>query len=303
MIQNILSKKLHAQYFIILMIICFLCVSCKSNGNKNTYQPPPPTKKNLEYLKQLSKNNLIFIKGGSFLMGDLGVTINGKKKPWTLDKDNKPAHKVILDDYFISKYEVTYYEFDLFTQTNGKPLSQIALPNPVVRKARNPAAADWNDANDYCKWLADLTGLPYALPTEAQWEYAARSRGKNVLYATDNGKLDIGRNYQESPQRIMPVGSFPPNPIGLFDMSGNGDEWVLDWFDKDYYKKSPSNNPKGPSTGTHKVLRGGGILNSSSCNTVFLRHKLPIDFVEKQREPYKYPSENMCFRCVLNISK
>jgi formylglycine-generating enzyme required for sulfatase activity len=110
------------------------------------------------------------------------------------------------------------------------------------------------------------------LPTEAQWEYAARNRGQLVVFATDNGKVEPGRNiptYEwleehnntpegvlSSPLSMYEVGLFPPNPLGQYDMVSNGFDWTLDWYDEKYYAKSPERNPTGPATGTKKVQRG-----------------------------------------------
>ena len=107
------------------------------------------------------------------------------------------------------------------------------------------------------------------LPTEAQWEYAARNRGQFWVVATDNGKMELGRNARTFDERSayakkfgltrlepsLPLGAFPPNPLGLYDMMTEGHEWMLDWYDPDYYAKSPEKNPAGPETGARKVLR------------------------------------------------
>ncbi|GAB3628686.1 sulfatase [Pandoraea terrae] len=137
------------------------------------------------------------------------------------------------------------------------------------------------------------TGVPFDLSTEAQWEYAARSGGQNFIWATDNGHLDIGRNAPSYEQEkllspvvkghptgqgavwrtaLNPVGMFPPNPLGFYDMSSNGWEWMQDRYDASYYQVSPERDPKGPASGTKRVERGyaegdypsGGVLNRFS---------------------------------------
>jgi formylglycine-generating enzyme required for sulfatase activity len=135
----------------------------------------------------------------------------------------------------------------------------------------------WYGAKAYCEWLGKVTKLPFDLPTEAQWEYAARSGGKRMLFATDNGKIERPRNFPEDwkhePSQPAPpiVGSYPPNPAGLYGMSEDNSEWVNDWFDEEYYKISPGKNPPGPSKGTKKVKRGsvGGPAEISAM--VFMR--------------------------------
>ncbi|MGB4073998.1 formylglycine-generating enzyme family protein, partial [Pseudomonas sp.] len=119
-----------------------------------------------------------------------------------------------------------------------------------------------------------LSGAPVDLPSEAQWEFAARNRGQHVIYPTDTGTLDFGRNYpprtDEMHVPVHPVGSFAPNPLGLYDMAGNAKDWVNDWYDPDYYPNSPLDNPKGPETGLYKIMRGHGVDEAPSilANTV-----------------------------------
>ncbi|BEK75362.1 hypothetical protein EATA6166_32540 [Enterobacter asburiae] len=150
----------------------------------------------------------------------------------------------------------------------------------------SPAIVTWNEANNYCNWLKNETGLPFSLPTEAQWEYAARSRGRNVLVATDDGvwreneKNGEGENYATDEDRstveekfginalsvFFPVDQYPPTSFGLYGMADNGYEWVKDWYDPEYYQHSPRKDPQGPEkpvvkdedTGQYwKVRRGG----------------------------------------------
>lgn len=121
---------------------------------------------------------------------------------------------------------------------------------------------DWQQAKDYCRWVGDLSGLPVDLPTEAQWEFAARNRGKHVVYPTDNGRLDFGRNYpprqEDWTDGTYPVGSFPPTPLGLYDMAGNATDWVGD-YDPGYDDGVPRENPRGLNTGTYRIKRGKGM--------------------------------------------
>jgi sulfatase modifying factor 1 len=189
------------------------------------------------------------------------------------------------------------------------------------RSPKRPAGVSWYGAKAYCDWVAGLTRLPFDLPTEAQWEYAAMSGGKRILFATDNGKLERPRNFPENwksgeKQPSLPdVGSFPPNPGGLYGMSENTHEWVKDWFSTDYYKVSPKRNPLGPATGTEKVKRGTVGGRAEIASMVFMRTKsipnppnydypngLKAGFVEVPFPGFSSYEDNN-FRCAINISK
>nr|WP_314543775.1 SUMF1/EgtB/PvdO family nonheme iron enzyme [uncultured Massilia sp.] len=215
------------------------------------------------------------LKGGTFDMGDWG----GKTGlPYDMDGHSKPLHKVTLDGFSMMAYKVTYEDFDVFTDATGK--ERIGMGDLLIRHRapRRPAGVNWYGAKEYCMWLAKVTKLPFDLPTEAQWEYAARSGGKRVLFSTDNGKLERPRNFpndwKDGPEPPLPnVGSFPPNPAGLYGMSENTFEWVLDWFDKSYYKVSPEKNPLGPVKGTEKVQRGTVGGKAEIASMVFMRTK------------------------------
>jgi len=129
------------------------------------------------------------------------------------------------------------------------------------------------NVKDYCLWLNKVTALPFDLPTEAQWEYAARSRWQHYYFATNNGyRQKKGSNYYDpnsgyyvdytdeevnSSMRIENVDSYPPNPLGVYGMTNQVAEWVNDWYAKDYYLNSPEHNPQGPNSGTEKVQRDG----------------------------------------------
>ncbi len=224
-------------------------------------QPSPAVKE----LLNRNLQRMIFVKGGSYMMGDPRqpfVDALGDKA-WDLyfsADDNVPVHKVTLDSYYMGAYEVTYADYDVYTEATGqeKVLKKYLTRSGNVRAPRNPVGIGWEGARDYCRWLGKQTALPFELPTEAQWEYAARNRGQIVVFATDNGTIDRGRNYPPSLYHPMEVGHFPPSPMGFYDLSGNADEWVQDWYAEDYYQHSPVHNPQGPETGTVKVVRGGG---------------------------------------------
>jgi formylglycine-generating enzyme required for sulfatase activity len=261
------------------------------------------------------KNSLRFIKGGTFEMGDWG-TDSGL--PYDIDKWSRPLHKVTLDSFSMMAYKVTYDDFDVFTDATGNERIDMSRTGISARAPKRPAGVSWHGAKAYCQWLGKLTNLPFDLPTEAQWEYAARSGGTRTLFATDNGKIERPRNFPkewahgEKEPPLPDVGSYPPNPAGLYGMSENTSEWVNDWWDEEYYKTSPERNPPGPTTGSMKVMRGSVGGRAEIAAMVFMRTKsLPqplrttypnrdnFDPVEVPFPGYSsYSVEN--FRCVVN---
>ncbi|MCK7549457.1 formylglycine-generating enzyme family protein, partial [Marinobacter koreensis] len=246
-------------------------------------------------------DNMVFIEGGSFMMGEFKVPCEPGSDQLCMsdfDRDNDFAHKVVLDDYFLAKYETTISDFDLFREIQGKAPYKRMLRKREHRKdwfdPNKPAwTKSWQEPKDYCLWVGELAGRPFDLPTEAQWEYAARNRGQNVLYATDTGKIDLGENYPSDKLSSITraVGTYPPNPLGLYDLMGNATEWVNDLYSEDYYHKSATNNPKGPLHGESHVVRGGSFINAPPANTsVFRRHQKTLEFY----------SNLVSFRCGIN---
>jgi len=264
------------------------------------------------------KRTLRPLKGGTFDMGDWG----GKSGlPYDMDRHSKPLHKVTLDGFSMMAYKVTYEDFDVFTDATGNERINMEKFNLKNRSPNQPAGISWYGAKAYCLWLGKMTRLPFDLPTEAQWEYAARSGGKRVLFATDNGNLDRPRNfpkrweYDDPPSTIPEVGKYPANPAGLYGMSEVTHEWVQDWFDANYYKISPRKNPLGPAEGTEKVKRGTVGGNAEMSAMVFMRTKaepqtLMPEFTDGTLSKWimipfpgysGYESDN--FRCIVTRNK
>lgn len=255
--------------------------------------------------------DLIFVEGGTFMMGDFGPLVSPNQLHYSFNLPSRPVHEVELSSFSIAKYKTTYAEFDIFTDATNSERASTDRFGMEQRHPTIPVGVRWQRAKDYCKWLGEMTQLPFDLPTEAQWEYAARSRGQFFVWATDNGNIDHGRNVPAAdhipllaPSENMhryPVGLFPPNPLGLYDAAHNGEEWVNDWFDEDYYKKSPRRNPTGPSEGTLKVARGWPNGDSFVPATMYRRAR-PLLFEPLKIKGFEkiIPSyQSQGFRCAL----
>jgi len=313
---------------IVGLIAASLLVACEAKapaGAASASSSPATAAANPKIRALLDKTlkNLRFIEGGSFQMGDFGPLDAPDKLPYNGRADNKVLHKVTLDSFSMSAYKTTYEDHDVYSETVGKPLVGT---DELTKKYRYPTAAAgllWQQARDYCQWLGQRLDLPMDLPTEAQWEYAARNRGAFFLFATDNGKVDAGRNVWEYSQRkdfvhtltqegfnppSLPLGRFPPTPLGLYDMMTDGFEWTRDWYDPNYYTVSPEKNPQGPVSGSEKVLRswrssdGEGISYGDGQTTARSHRQPDPPKLDAQLKPV--PNRNMVAdtgaRCVVN---
>jgi sulfatase modifying factor 1 len=278
---------------------------------------PAPIAGALAQLVANSKRNLVHFPAGTFDMGDWGPEVNEGGLPFD-GPDSKPVHKVQLDAFSIGKFPVTYAEFDVFTAAHRLPQINQSEFSKRYRKPNNPVGVTWEGARDYCLWLGKLAGRPFDLPTEAQWEYAARSGGKRARYPTDNGEYESGRNLPSYTQMkdaggLVTVGSFPPNEAGIYYMSAGVLEWASDWYDPHYYEKSPLSNPKGPNQGAARVVRG--FFGSGESAMTFKRWSMISEpktgtwarYNEESGQitgeiPYTTYShtEDSAFRCVVN---
>lgn len=267
-------KPLFVSLFVLPLFTLSACA--KTSATSTDSNGIPQTRDNLTDTEQqqlndflaTQKTNMRFIEGGSYEMGDFGhkVTINDGG-PIRGERDNKPLHKVTLDSFSMNAYKATYSDFDVYSMVTGQ---EKVGTKPLYKEGRQDNAAagiNWQTAQHYCQWLGQQLDVPMSLPTEAQWEYAARNRGKYVLFPTDNGWINGGRNiatYDELNELsrkydttlpVSVVGLYPPNPLGLYDMTNQNLEWMIDWYAEDYYANSPEHNPQGPKTGTEKVVR------------------------------------------------
>ena len=203
---------------------------------------------------------MVEVKGGSFEMG-----CNEQRRE--CEEDDLPVHNVYLNDFYIGKYEVTFKQYDRFCEKTGREKPD---DNNWGRNNKPVINVNWLDATAFCEWLSKESGKNYRLPTEAEWEYAAKGgvKSKGFLYAGSNDIDEVGWcsvdsskqvNHLAHYNRTQEIGAKQPNELNIFDMSGNVWEWCADGYDKDFYKHAPTTNPKGK--GLTAVARGGSWYN------------------------------------------
>ena len=212
----------------------------KQQENKPVEQRP--SKPSSEVIIQKLINNMVYVEGSTFTMG--ATSEQGSDA----ESDEKPAHQVTLSSFSIGKYEVTQEEWQAVMGDN--PSSFKGSKRPVER-------VSWNDCQEFIRKLNTMTGKHFRLPTEAEWEYAARGGNKSIGYkyaGSDN--LDRVAWYDKnSGSKTHDVGQKSPNELGLYDMSGNVWEWCADWYGS--YSSNSQTNPSGSSSGSRRVDRGG----------------------------------------------
>lgn len=203
----------------------------------------------------------IFVKGGCYQMGD--VFGDG-------GENQRPVHEVCVADFNLGKYEVTQGQWKKVMGTNPAASFECNSPDCPV------SFVSWEVAQEFIAKLNEKSSKKYRLPTEAEWEYAARSGGmkekwagtSNAAAAGEYAWLDSNAN---STMHI--VGQKKPNGLGLYDMSGNVMEWCQDWYDEGYYKVSLKDNPAGPEAGKKRVVRGGSFGSNTGRVTTTARNK------------------------------
>lgn len=192
---------------------------------------------------------MAIIPGGFFTMG-------------SDSSDERPKHKVWVDTFYLDKHEVTNREYRIFTKETGHPQSPFYRDSILGLPEHPVIGVSYDDAQAYAHWAGKR------LPTEAEWEYAARGglAGKEFPWGNDkpSGKSNFaphGDKDADGYAFTSPVGRFAANGFGLFDMAGNAWEWCADFYDTLYYRNSPEQNPVGPDSGYTRILRGGSWLS------------------------------------------
>ena len=191
-------------------------------------------------------NNMVYVSGGTFTMG--GTSEQGSDAY----DDEKPTHNVTLSSYYICKYEVTQALWRAVMGSNPSNFKSDNLPVECV---------SWNDCQTFINRLNSYTGRNFRLPTEAEWEFAARggNYSRHYKYSGSNYIGDVAWYDDNSVNRTHPVGTKQPNELGLYDMSGNVYEWCSDWYGS--YSSYSQSDPTGPNSGSDRVARGGSCCS------------------------------------------
>lgn len=273
----------YATIIIIPIIVVLSIMISRINDQKSLINNYEKEKADASFKKVA--NDYIFIKGGSFYFG---------LQPY----DNKldSSKKVTVNDFYIDRYEVSVEKYKLFCKETNykmpiKPDWGWSDDFPIVN-------VNWEDANNYCAWLSQRTGLNFRLPTEAEFEYASKGglKSNNYKYSGSNDPANVSvfNTYQPSI-----IGSREPNELGIYDLSGNVREWCYDWYDTLLTEKINLNNPEGPTNAIdnnkYKVVRGGAFSSSEKSIRVTSRYKGRIDAISDKN---KLGLQHFGFRCV-----
>jgi len=211
------------------------------------------------------------IPAGWFLMGcEIG------------QDEERPIHRVWVDAFEMAACQVRHRDYEAFLESSGHP------PPPHWRDAdfsdpeQPVVAVSWVESSKYCEWLSRQSGRRYRLPTEAEWERAARGGRESDLYVWGDeppgAHAEYRRRWGGTVTGPLPVARAEPNPYGLFDIGENVHEWCADWFAKNYYARSPERNPTGPDAGERRASRGGSWRHQIKVSRCAARSSIPPQF-------------------------
>ncbi len=267
-------------FFTVAMLSAAAC----SDDKENTTAPDTAADNAQQSVIEQIASQMVFVDGGTFMMGQTVVqpafsdntttrAASDSEDDDSPRADELPAHEVTVSDFYIGRYEITQAQWSaVMCGQNPSYFHGDDLPVESVT---------WNDIQAFLARLNDLTGENYRLPTEAEWEYAARGGRKSLgyRYSGSNDIDEVAWYSDNSPESICPAGGKKPNELGLYDMSGNAFEWVFDWYSE--YTSDARVNPKGPSSGTYHVLRGGSWKHGTNGCRVSFRTRIPTYHLNK----------------------
>lgn len=253
--------KKTAAYIGAALLVVALLASCKKEEAAQTAQPIA------SFASFTNSIGMVFVKvpAGSFTMGTMA----------SISADETPARTVtISNDFWIGQFEVTQAQWHAVMGNNPADFKS----DEVGEDSRNfpVESVSWNDVQDFIKKLNAKDGKKYRLPTEAEWEYACRSGGKDQKYCGGNNPDALAWYGDNSGNRTHRVGTKQPNGLGIYDMSGNVWEWVSDWYGENYYGQGINIDPAGPARGESRVFRGGSWNDAAdSARAAFRGNRSP----------------------------
>jgi sulfatase modifying factor 1 len=207
--------------------------------------------------------DLVLVPGGGFLMGQA----DGRD-------EERPVHAVSVAPFRLGRCQVTNAEYDEFRRATGRGLPPFRMQPEFADPAQPVVGVSWFDAVAYCDWLS-----AFRLPTEAEWEFAARGGLEQQAYPWgDRPVFERPAYFDRWLRAPEPVGAATPNAFGLYDMCENVHEWCSDWYDPAYYAVSPSHNPQGPASGTRRASRGGAWRHQIKTARCAARSSIPPEF-------------------------
>jgi formylglycine-generating enzyme len=193
--------------------------------------------------------------------------------------DEKPVHRVWVDAFELADRQISNAEYACFLAATGYP-QPLCWTDANFNHPKMPVVAlSWHEARSYCNWLCSATGKSYRLPTEAEWERAARGGEEGLRYSWGdaNPELlpDYAKRWKLGPE---PVGLYPPNAYGLYNLGDNVHEWCADWYADGYYTHTPERNPQGPKSGSRRASRGGSWRHHIKVSRIAARSSIPPEF-------------------------
>jgi len=193
--------------------------------------------------------------------------------------DEKPEHRVWVDTFDLAVHQVTTEEYACFLATMRAPVPQCWNDSRFNDPKMPVVAISWHQAMSYCEWLSCAARKPYRLPSEAEWERAARGGAEHAMYSWGDTPPEMIPDYAErwrnGPEAVE---LYPSNAYGLFNMGDNVHEWCADWYDANFYACSPERNPRGPSSGTRRASRGGSWRHHIKVSRTAARSSIPPEF-------------------------
>ena len=239
-----------------LLLVVMLVASGKNYGRSSNPTDDPSGSGTLKITVDGVSFKMIKVKGGTFQMGS-----ENREEDEQPIQDEQPIHSVTLSDYYIGETEVTQALWQAVMGSNPSRFIGDNYRNMPVETVR------WNDCQEFISKLNQKTGRRFALPTEAQWEFAARggNKSRGYKYSGSNNIDDVAWYYDNSSEQTHPVGTKMANELGLYDMTGNVCEWCSDWYGD--YSSSSQTDPTGSSTGSHRVYRGGSCASGGNGST------------------------------------